>query len=61
MYVFNDYFMFEDVEVIVVFVYCEMLEIGFISVGEFYYLYYDCDGMFFLDLVEMFGCICCVV
>lgn len=31
----------------------EMFEVGFFCVGEFYYFYYDRDGVFYVDIVEM--------
>lgn len=58
MYAFNDHLTPEDVEAIAALVYCEMLETGFTSVGEFHYLHHDRDGTPFSDLAEMSGRIC---
>lgn len=53
MYCFLVYLCLDVVQVIVVQVYMEMLEGGFICVGEFYYLYYDVDGCVYVNCVEM--------
>jgi len=58
MYAFNDHLTPDDVEAIAALVYCEMLESGFTSVGEFHYLHHDRDGSPFADLAEMAGRIC---
>ena len=58
MYAFNDHLGPDDVEAIAALVYCEMLESGFTSVGEFHYLHHDRDGSPFSDLAEMAGRIC---
>lgn len=46
--------MFDDIEVVVFLVFCEMFEVGFVLVGEFYYLYYVVGGVFYDDVVEFF-------
>jgi formimidoylglutamate deiminase len=58
MYAFNDNLTPEQVEAMAALVYCEMLETGFTSVGEFHYLHHDCDGARFADPAEMAGRIC---
>lgn len=45
----------DDVEAIAALAYCEMLESGFTSVGEFHYLHHDRDGTPYADRAEM-GC-----
>jgi formimidoylglutamate deiminase len=58
MYAFNDNLTPDQVEAMAALVYCEMLETGFTSVGEFHYLHHDCDGSHFADPAEMAGRIC---
>lgn len=58
MYAFNDHLRPDDVEAIAALAYCEMLETGFTSVGEFHYLHHDRDGSPYADLAEMAGRIC---
>jgi formimidoylglutamate deiminase len=58
MYAFNDNLTPDQVEAMAALVYCEMLETGFTSVGEFHYLHHDCDGAHFADPGEMAGRIC---
>jgi formimidoylglutamate deiminase len=58
MYAFNDNLTPEHVEAMAALVYCEMLETGFTSVGEFHYLHHDSDGATYADLGEMAGRIC---
>lgn len=58
MYTFNDNLTPDHVEAMAALVYCEMLETGFTSVGEFHYLHHDCDGEAFDDIGEMAGRIC---
>ena len=58
MYTFNDNLTPDHVEAMAALVYCEMLETGFTSVGEFHYLHHDCDGTPFGDIGEMAGRIC---
>jgi cytosine/adenosine deaminase-related metal-dependent hydrolase len=43
----------EDVQAIAAFAYMQMLEAGFIAVGEFHYLHHDIDGQPYADLGEM--------
>jgi formimidoylglutamate deiminase len=45
----------EDVEAIAAWVYLEMLEAGFTSVGEFHYLHHDRDGTPYAEPAEMAG------
>lgn len=61
MYCFLVYLQLDVVQVIVEQVYVEMFELGFICVGEFYYLYYVVDGILYVDCVEMVVCIVVVV
>ena len=58
MYAFNDTLSPDDVEAMAALVYCEMLESGFTSVGEFHYLHHDPDGSPYDDLGEMAARIC---
>lgn len=55
MYRFLDRLTPDDVEAIAAFVYMEMLERGFTSVGEFHYLHHAPDGSPYADLGEMAG------
>jgi formimidoylglutamate deiminase len=43
----------DDVEAIAAQAYVEMLEAGFIRVGEFHYLHHDCDGRPYGNIAEM--------
>lgn len=43
----------DDVEAIAAQLYAEMLEAGFIRVGEFHYLHHDADGLPYADIAEM--------
>ena len=58
MYAFNDNLTPDHVEAIAALVYCEMLETGFTSVGEFHYLHHDERGQPYGDIGEMAGRIC---
>jgi formimidoylglutamate deiminase len=58
MYAFNDSLTPEHVEAMAALVYCEMLETGFTSVGEFHYLHHASDGTPYSDLAEMAGRVC---
>ncbi|WP_339744712.1 formimidoylglutamate deiminase [uncultured Maricaulis sp.] len=58
MYAFNDNLTPDHVEAIAALVYCEMLETGFTSVGEFHYLHHDESGHPYNDIGEMAGRIC---
>lgn len=58
MYAFNDNLTPDHVEAIAALVYCEMLETGFTSVGEFHYLHHDERGQPYGDIGEMTGRIC---
>jgi formimidoylglutamate deiminase len=43
----------EDVEAIAAMAYVEMLEAGYVRVGEFHYLHHDCDGLPYGNVAEM--------
>tara|TARA_R110000868_G_scaffold56830_1_gene176046 strand:- start:33744 stop:35114 length:1371 start_codon:yes stop_codon:yes gene_type:complete len=58
MYAFNDNLTPDHVEAMAALVYCEMLETGFTSVGEFHYLHHDTAGQPYADIGEMAGRIC---
>ena len=58
MYAFNDNLTPDHVEAMAALVYCEMLETGFTSVGEFHYLHHDEHGQAYTDIGEMAGRIC---
>jgi len=58
MYAFNDTLSPDDVEAMAALVYCEMLESGFTSVGEFHYLHHAPDGSAYDDRAEMAARIC---
>jgi formimidoylglutamate deiminase len=58
MYAFNDNLTPDHVEAMAALVYCEMLETGFTSVGEFHYLHHDEHGQPYGDIGEMAGRIC---
>lgn len=53
MYRFVDQVGPEELKAIAALAYCEMLESGFTSVGEFHYLHHDLDGTPFSDRAEM--------
>lgn len=58
MYAFNDHLTPDHARAIAALVYCEMLESGFTSVGEFHYLHHDRDGSPHSEIGEMAGAIC---
>ena len=55
MYRFLDRLTPDDIEVIATWLYIEMLEAGFTSVGEFHYLHHAADGQAYADPAEMAG------
>ena len=55
MYRFLDRLTPDDVEVIATWLYIEILEAGFTSVGEFHYLHHSADGRPYDDPAEMAG------